>query len=306
MIEIRWRGGRPGADGPFYALLILGLGLLAALLGFIAHHSSALAARAVDTCLAVADSVAAIPSALLIPWAVVSVMVGFAVVAAVWQVLATRALLAGLLRHRSEAPDELARAVEAAGLSGVDLVDDERPFAFCYGLLRPRVCLTTALVDLLAPRELEAVLRHERHHQASRDPLKILVSRSLGVGLFFLPAAQDLLDRYMVGKEVAADAEAAGAVRSELPLASALLKLLSHGGATLPSTVAAIGAFNLTEERIQRMVCGAPVGRARVDVRRLALSGLVIAVIFAASYLPLAASSAPVSDECGQVTTLIP
>ena len=94
MIEIHWRGGRPGADGPFYALLILGLGLLAALLGFIAHHSAALAERAVDTCLAVADSVAAIPSALLIPWAVVSVMVGFAVVAALWQVLATRALLA--------------------------------------------------------------------------------------------------------------------------------------------------------------------------------------------------------------------
>ncbi len=306
MIEIHWRGGRPGADGPFYALLILGLGLLAALLGFIAHHSAALAERAVDTCLAVADSVAAIPSALLIPWAVVSVMVGFAVVAALWQVLATRALLAGLLRRRIDAPDGLARMVEAVGLTAVDLVGDARPFAFCYGLLRPRVCLTTAMVDLLAPCELEAVLRHERHHQASRDPLKILVSRSLGVGLFFLPAAQDLLDRYMVGKEVAADAEAADAARSELPLATALFKLLSHGGATLPSTVAAIGAFNLTEERIQRMVRGVPAGRARVDVRRLALSGLVIAAIFAVSYLPLAASSTPVSDECGQVTTLIP
>lgn len=302
MIEIHWRGGRPGADGPFYALLILALGLIAGLLGFIVHHSAAIAARAVDACLAVADNVTLLSGTLLLPWAVISVIVGFALVAAGWQWLATRALIHRLLSRVQPTPPNVALAAATAGLEGLDLVDDERPFAFCHGLRAPRVCVTTALIDLLSLAELEAVLRHERHHVASRDPLKILLSRSLGVGLFFLPAAQDLHERYMVGKEVAADAEAADAVQSEVPLASALLKLLSHGGATLPSSVAAIGAFNLTEERINRMVRGVPAGRAHLDVRRLVLSGVVIAFIFVASYAPLAVASASSVDECGQIS----
>ena len=68
--------------------------------------------------------------------------------------------------------------------------------------------------------------------------------------------------------------------------------------------MAAIGAFNLTEERIQRMVRGAPAERARLDGRRLLLSGLVIGLIYLASYLPLAAAvhAAPSLDECSQVS----
>lgn len=306
MIEIHWRGGRPGADGPFYALLIMGLGLVAGLLGFILHHSANMAARVVDACLAVAESASALTSALLVPWAFVSVIVGFSLVSLTWQYLATRGLLRSLLASRVSVPPGLRRAATIAGLEGVDLVEDQRPFAFCYGFWQPRVCLTTGLVELLDPAELQAVLLHERHHVDSRDPLKILISRAMGVGLFFLPAALDLRDRYLVGKEMAADASAADEVRSELPLASALLKLLSHGGQSLPSSVAAIGAFNVTEERIQRMVQGAPVGRARLDGRRLVMSALVIAFIFLASYLPLAAASAALDvDECSQVSVVV-
>ncbi len=306
MIEIRWRGGRPGADGPFYALVIVGLSLLAGLFGFIAHHTPLVAARAADACLAVAESALTLSTALLVPWTFVSIIVGFALVSMAWQALATRALLRGLLARRQESPAALRHAAWAVSLSDVILVEDGRPFAFCYGLVQPRVCVSTALLGLLTPDELRAVLLHERHHVESRDPLKILVSRAFGVGLFFLPAAQDLRDRYLVGKEIAADASAAQAARSEVPLASALFKLLSHGGATLPTAVAAIGAFNLTEERIQRMVKGTPVGLARLDTRRLLASVAVVALIYAASYLPLAAMSAAGGpEECSQVSLIV-
>lgn len=302
MIEIHWRGGRPGADGPFYALLILGLGLLAGLLGFILHHSPAVAAAATDACISVVETASVVSSALLVPWTVVSIVVGFGLVTSLWQLVATRSLVRRLMASRVPTPPELRAAAEAVDVTALDLVEDEQPFAFCYGLLKPRVCLTTGLLDLLSPAELRAVLLHERHHQLSRDPLKILVSRSLSVGLFFLPAAHDLRDRFMVGKEMAADASAAETVQSELPLASALLKLLARGESGLPSSVAAIGAFNVTEERIQRMLRGGPVGQARLDARRLAATALVIAGIFAASYLPLAAASVSAApEECGTV-----
>ncbi len=306
MIEIHWRGGRPGADGPFYALLIVGLALLAGLLGFILHYSPTITSQAVDACLAATETVYTLSTALLVPWSFISIIVGFALASAVWQIAATHHLIHGLLRRRVAAPDSVAATAHAVGIAALDLVEDGRPLAFCYGFVHPRVCLTTGMLDLLNADELRAVLLHEAHHVVSRDPLKILVSRALGIGLFFLPAAQDLRDRYLVGKEIAADASAAHTVRSELPLASALLKLLSHGGGTLPSTVAAIGAFNLTEERIQRMVRGAPAERARLDGRRLLLSGLVIGLIYLASYLPLAAAAhaATSVDECSQ-TSLI-
>ncbi|MFN8499895.1 MAG: M56 family metallopeptidase [Anaerolineae bacterium] len=303
MIEIHWRGGRPGADGPFYALVILALGLLAGLAGFIVRYAPAVVERATDACMTVAESAASAGSALLVPWSVTSIIVGFAVVTIIWQLAATRILMRRLLQHALPMPASLAAAADLAGLAEVDYVADERAFAFCYGVTRPRVCVSSALVEMLTPIEMEAVLLHERHHLVSRDPLKVLLSRALGTGLFFLPAARDLRDRYMVGKEIAADASAAQAVQSELPLASALLKLLSQGDQGLPSTVAAIGAFNVTEERIQRILKGGAVGRASLERRRLLASTLVVVAIFAASYLPLAVSNAnAMPGECSQIS----
>ena len=303
MIEIHWRGGRPGADGPFYALVIIGLGLLAGLAGFIVRYAPAVAERATDACLTVAESAATMGTALIVPWSMTSIIVGFAAVTVLWQLAATRLMMRRLLDNRLAPPACLLEAAQSADLSDIDFVADERAFAFCYGVLKPRVCVSSGLVDLLSPVELHAVLLHERHHLMSRDPLKVLTSRALGTGLFFLPAAHDLRDRYLVGKEIAADASAAEAVNSELPLASALLKLLCQGDQGLPSTVAAIGAFNVTEERIQRILQGGAGGRACVEGRRLLASAVVVAAIFAASYLPLALNNASaMPGECSQVS----
>ena len=283
MIEIHWRGGRPGADGPFYALVILGLGLLAGLAGFIVRYAPAVVERATDACMTVAESAATMGTALIVPWSMTSIIVGFAVVTVVWQLVATRLLMRSLLANRLPAPAFLTEAAARAELPDIDFVADERAFAFCYGVLNPRVCVSSGLVELLSPIEMHAVLLHERHHLVSRDPLKVLVSRALGMGLFFLPAAHDLRDRYLVDKEIAADASAAEAVSSEIPLASALLKLLSQGDQGLPATVADIGAFNVTEERIQRMLQGGAGGRAYVETRRLLASALVVVAIFVVS-----------------------
>ncbi|MFN8470776.1 MAG: M56 family metallopeptidase [Anaerolineae bacterium] len=303
MIEIHWRGGRPGADGPFYALVILALGLLAGLAGFIVRYAPSVVEKATDACMTVAEGAATTGTALLVPWSVTSIMVGFAVVTIIWQLVATRLMMRRLLQNALPVPDGLAAAAHSAALEAVDFVEDDRTFAFCYGVIRPRICVSSALVEILTPVELEAVLLHERHHLVSRDPLKVLISRALGMGLFFLPAARDLRDRYLVGKEIAADASAAESVRSELPLAGALLKLLSQGDQGLPSTVAAIGAFNVTEERIQRILKGGAGGRAYLDQRRLLASALVVVVIFAASYLPLAMSTAnAMPGECSQIS----
>ena len=110
------------------------------------------------------------------------------------------------------------------GHPGVTVIEDPAPQAFCAGYLRPAVYVSVGALALLSEIELEAVLGHERHHRALRDPLRLVGGRILGRALFFLPALRPLGDRYADLAEQRADdaaVEAAGGDRA--PLASALL-----------------------------------------------------------------------------------
>ena len=73
------------------------------------------------------------------------------------------------------------------GHPSVLVIDAAAPMAFCAGWLRPRVYVSTAVLDRLSEGELRAVLAHEQHHGALRDPLRLAVGRVLCQALFFLP-----------------------------------------------------------------------------------------------------------------------
>lgn len=112
--------------------------------------------------------------------------------------------------------------VTGSGPRGAVLFADARPQAFCAGLLRPRIYVSTGAVCSLNTDELDAVLAHEAHHARLRDPLRVLIARVLGDALFFLPAVRRLGERYSALAELAADGAAVRA-RGTQPLASALL-----------------------------------------------------------------------------------
>lgn len=111
----------------------------------------------------------------------------------------------------------------SVGGATVAVVDERDPLAFCAGLLRPRIYVSTAALAALDGDELQAVVAHERHHARQRDPLRILVARLLADALFFLPAARRLGERYASLAELAADRAAVRAAGDAAPLASALL-----------------------------------------------------------------------------------
>jgi hypothetical protein len=105
----------------------------------------------------------------------------------------------------------------------VSVVDDDVPQAFCAGLLRPRVFISSGAVDLLGGDELAAVVRHEQQHLAAHDPLRLAAARVLEQALFFLPALRPLGNRSDELAEQRADAAAVAAAGDRAPLASALL-----------------------------------------------------------------------------------
>lgn len=117
---------------------------------------------------------------------------------------------------------------------GALLFADIRPLAFCAGLRRPWVYVSTGTLDALEDDELEAVLAHEAHHARYRDPLRIFVVRVLSDSLFFLPVLRRLAERYSSLAELAADDAAvrrhAGDSR---PLAAALLAFDTQASSTV-------------------------------------------------------------------------
>src|SRR5437588_2431038 len=78
----------------------------------------------------------------------------------------------------------------------IELIDCAELRAFCAGYLRPRVYISTGALRRLSTEEFRAVLAHERHHAVRRDPLRLLVARTLADALFFLPALGRIAERY--------------------------------------------------------------------------------------------------------------
>lgn len=247
--------GRWAADGPL--ALLIGVGAVFALaLGFVVARQAPAAVDPFAACETAVTTLAARVGGAgqLLPVAVLGAVLLAAALALVHQLWVTRRVLARVLAGRAPLPARLDDLARAAGIEGrLDLVADATAYVFCYGMLAPRVCLSSALAALLADDELLAVLRHEAHHLRHRDPVKILVGRSVASGLFFLPLAGALRNGYLAAKELCADADATAA-GGELPLARALCKLLQADRPSWPAGVLAVGALSPTEARLQQLI----------------------------------------------------
>lgn len=293
------------AKRAFWALVGLAFGSLA-LLTFLLLWQAPQMARGVW--LACQDAFSAVGGylpviGLALPLAVIVVAAVRFVRSLAVQLWNTRLLVAAMQRRRVPQPAALQDLVDELGLNAsLHLVEDEAAYTFTQGLLRPQVWLSTGLVALLDPSELRAVLFHERHHLRQRDPLRVLLSRSLAEALFFLPLARSLCDTYMTAKEVEADQASA----ADNVLASALLKLLRQRH-TLPAnaSLAAIGPLDVTRKRIDRLVHQAPAVSFSdmVRLRHVAASLALALALLATSYVATTRAAAPLDGgECGYTT----
>lgn len=168
--------------------------------------------------LAVACTRFALPDASLT--AVASLALGSFAVAVL--LLALRSAF-GQLRASRRFLRGLGPLATATGPHGARVYEGSAPQAFCTGLLRPRVYVSTGALAQLSREELDAVLAHEAHHARLRDPLRVLFARVLSDALFFLPGVRQLGNRYGALAEMAADQASVRAAGDRAPLASALL-----------------------------------------------------------------------------------
>jgi len=121
------------------------------------------------------------------------------------------------------------RAHAARGHAGAMIIEDSRPRAFCAGVLRPRVYVSTGTLALLDDGALRAVLEHELAHARRRDPLRLACGRVLARSLSFLPGLGELHRQQLALSELSADESAiAAAPENRAALARAMLLFAEH------------------------------------------------------------------------------
>lgn len=156
---------------------------------------------------------------------------------------------------------------------GALLIADAQPRAFCAGLLRPQIYVSSGAVAILDRDALDAVLAHERHHARRRDPLRLATGRVLARALFFLPQIGDLVQTQQALAELSADESAVHAApENRSALARAMLSFSDAPGSA--------GAVGVDPVRVDYLLGEATAWRfpALVCVAAAALLALLAAV----------------------------
>ncbi|OPH53314.1 hypothetical protein BC351_05400 [Paenibacillus ferrarius] len=110
--------------------------------------------------------------------------------------------------------------------NALSMISYQAPIAMTVGLWKPRILLSTGLLDMLEPNELKAVIEHEKCHVRYRDPLAGLLLSTLSKAMWYIPIFAWLAEKYPIMIELRADKYAISQMKQSLDLGSALLKLL--------------------------------------------------------------------------------
>ncbi|MBA2327111.1 MAG: M56 family metallopeptidase [Actinobacteria bacterium] len=224
-------------------------------------------------------------------------LVAAGALAGLWS-LRTQWLATRRLTRRVEAlsipmrPD-LAHGCERCGLAGrVDLVEAAEPFSFTYGIVPSRIAVSRGLVEAMSASELDAVLEHEHYHLRNRDPLKVLLTRSLTPALFFLPALREFRTRYVTGRELAADRRALRR-HGQRSLAGALYKVVAGPTWVELAPAAAIGGGDALDARVTQLETGSEPSAPPLSRRAMILSGVGTAALLSSFLASLYAFGGP-------------
>jgi len=215
----------------------------------------------------------------------------------VWATLAAQATGRLVLRQRMLAADlamlprapadyaqqlaaTLAQQLSLKAVPAVTVYQVDSPLAATVGWRRPRVILSTWLLEHLSARELEAVVAHELVHAHSRDPLWLALGGWSRRCAGSFPAVRRAWADLLAEQERDVDAQAVALTHRPASLASALLKCwegIAAGPLAAPAVSFADGHADDIEARIRCLLqdsggqeCAAPL------LGRWGLTGLAL------------------------------
>ncbi|MEK7177443.1 MAG: M56 family metallopeptidase [Patescibacteria group bacterium] len=135
-------------------------------------------------------------------------------------------------------------------INKVITIQNEKPFAFCFGIKSPKIYISTKLISLSTKSELQVILLHEQHHLEHRDAFTLLIAHTLESLFPFFPLLSDLILAYRTERELLADKAAING-NDRMHLISVFKKLLRYESATDSAFVPAIIDHHTLDARIR-------------------------------------------------------
>lgn len=161
-------------------------------------------------------------------------------------------LIGGKFGHSSK----LKRAILNLNLDKSRIIEtrESKSIVFCFGLWKPKICVSSGLVKILRKDELAAVLLHEHQHMISREPMKLFVIKYFQNILFFLPGIKTLIKKYFTFSEMAADELATNNFKDRSKLSRAILKISEREEGQLLRAGLSLSFFSsVISERVNRL-----------------------------------------------------
>ncbi|OGC51791.1 hypothetical protein A2W32_00050, partial [candidate division WWE3 bacterium RBG_16_37_10] len=121
--------------------------------------------------------------------------------------LKTKRKIENLLVHKlSVMPDKILHSKKIVEhLDSLVIVENNKCAAFSYGFYRPKMVLSTGLINSLNAKELEAVILHELHHLKYAHVPLIFIMEIIKSSLFFIPLLSVYIQRLRQNFEEEAD-----------------------------------------------------------------------------------------------------
>ncbi|MGO4180888.1 M56 family metallopeptidase [Paenibacillus sp. TAF43_2] len=159
------------------------------------------------------------------------------------------------------------------------VVKDDAFVALAIGMRRPKIVVSTAVLDIFSDDEVKAILLHEWHHCLNRDNFKLFLMTMLTEAFAYWPIMKPIYRYYQTWTELLADRFAIRQMGSELHLASVLLKLSKLGG--MKQHAASVHFANTTMHyRIMQVLEPDKTVKVKIALRRPLLASLSLLLLF--------------------------
>lgn len=147
----------------------------------------------------------------------------------IWRIIRQMYLSQRWIKHfRTRKHDKLTKRLQYICRNwGTEIivVQDDSFVALTIGLIRPKIVVSTMVLDRFSKMEVKAILLHERYHCLNRDGRKMFLSSLLVDAFGFLPIVKPIVRYYETWKELFADRYAIQQMGTEFYLGKVLLKL---------------------------------------------------------------------------------
>lgn len=166
---------------------------------------------------------------LVINYVIIDILFGYTLGMMIWRSARQAYLSQKLEKHfRARKHDKLTKRLQYKYRNwGTEIivVQDAAFVALTIGLLRPKIVVSTMVLDRFSEMEVKAILLHERYHCRNYDGRKMFLSRLLVDAFGYLPIVKPIVRYYETWKELFADRFAIQQMGTELYLGNVLLKL---------------------------------------------------------------------------------